>query len=507
MPLPARPVAVAALLSTLALPAAAEITAAEVWADWQGLVESYGPTLTIGSEERTGDGLTLIDVAVEYDDPEEDLRIMATIPEIVFEERGDGTVEITLSSQYPVAVAGTDVETGLPYTFELTARQPGLVTIASGDEGATRYDYFGPEVNASIDTIVIDGEEVDFDLSVGLNGLKGSYEATDGMPRRFVSKTDAEDLTITAEGVDPDDSTATFAIAMNVSDIASEGSGIVTALAGFEDMSTMLSSGFDTSWTVSHGAAEYTFAGANGAEVFNLTTTSESGSLAGEIGPGGLVYEGGNTGLDVTLSSSDMPFPQVSFSMSEAMGRFAIPTLPAEEASDFGLLLRLAGLDIDEALWNLFDPAGQLPRDPATLLIDIAGQARWLVDVFDPEVTGEMGSDAVPGEIESLTIEALELSAAGAEITGDGAFAFDNSGAGPFAPAPSPSGTLNLRLEGGNTLLDTLVALGLLPEEQAMGARMMLGLFARPGTGEDTLVSTIEVGTDGSISANGQRIR
>ena len=59
----------------------------------------------------------------------------------------------------------------------------------------------------------------------------------------------------------------------------------------------------------------------------------------------------------------------------------------------------------------------------------------------------------------------------------------------------------------GNGLLDTLVGMGLVPEEQAMGARMMMGLFARPGDGEDTLVSTIEVKEDGSILANGQRIQ
>ena len=36
---------------------------------------------------------------------------------------------------------------------------------------------------------------------------------------------------------------------------------------------------------------------------------------------------------------------------------------------------------------------------------------------------------------------------------------------------------------------------------------MMMGLFARPGDGEDTLVSTIEVQEDGAVLANGQRIR
>jgi len=62
-------------------------------------------------------------------------------------------------------------------------------------------------------------------------------------------------------------------------------------------------------------------------------------------------------------------------------------------------------------------------------------------------------------------------------------------------------------LTGGNTLLDTLVDMGLVPSEQAMGARMMLGVVARPGDGEDTLVSEIEVNEEGQIFANGQRIK
>jgi hypothetical protein len=49
--------------------------------------------------------------------------------------------------------------------------------------------------------------------------------------------------------------------------------------------------------------------------------------------------------------------------------------------------------------------------------------------------------------------------------------------------------------------------MGLVPEDQAMAARMMLGLFARPGDGPDTLTSKIEVKGDGAILANGQRLQ
>ncbi|KZY37515.1 hypothetical protein A3731_41755 [Roseovarius sp. HI0049] len=113
----------------------------------------------------------------------------------------------------------------------------------------------------------------------------------------------------------------------------------------------------------------------------------------------------------------------------------------------------------------------------------------------------------MPGELNSLDLNSLTVSAAGAELTGDGSFTFDNSDMTTFEGMPAPTGSVNLMLVGGNALLDKLVAMGFVPEEQAAGARMMMGLFAVPGDGEDTLTSTIEVKGDGQVLANGQRIR
>ena len=121
-------------------------------------------------------------------------------------------------------------------------------------------------------------------------------------------------------------------------------------------------------------------------------------------------------------------------------------------------------------------------------------------DVFAPDFAEQM--DGPPGQINSLNINRLLLNLAGAELTGNGSFSFNNEG-----EMPKPSGSVNLMLSGANALLDTLVGMGLLPEDQAMGARMMMSMFAVPGDSPDTLVSTIEVNEDGSILANGQRIK
>jgi len=71
---------------------------------------------------------------------------------------------------------------------------------------------------------------------------------------------------------------------------------------------------------------------------------------------------------------------------------------------------------------------------------------------------------------------------------------------------PKPTGSAEFQLNGVNGLIDDLVAMGLLPQEQVMGARMFLGLLTVPA-GDDQLTSRIEVTADGQLLANGQRLQ
>ena len=111
--------------------------------------------------------------------------------------------------------------------------------------------------------------------------------------------------------------------------------------------------------------------------------------------------------------------------------------------------------------------------------------------------------DGSPVELEQVDVNKLQLSIAGAELSGTGEFEFKTTALG----VPQPIGAIDLTLVGGNALIDGLVSIGLLPEQQAMGARMMLGLLAVPGGEPDTLNSKIEINEMGHISANGQRIQ
>ena len=95
---------------------------------------------------------------------------------------------------------------------------------------------------------------------------------------------------------------------------------------------------------------------------------------------------------------------------------------------------------------------------------------------------------------------------AGAELTGTGAFTFDNTDLETFGGVPAPTGKIDLKVTGANTLMDTLISMGLLSEEDAMGARMMMSMFANPGAGEDEFTSVLEF-KDKGFYANGQRLQ
>lgn len=117
-----------------------------------------------------------------------------------------------------------------------------------------------------------------------------------------------------------------------------------------------------------------------------------------------------------------------------------------------------------------------------------------------------MANAEMPYELESATIETLNIAVAGAQIVGEGDFTFDNSDMTTFAPMPAPDGEAKIEISGLNALLDDLVAAGLVPQDQVMGPRMMMGMFMR-NTGDDQMETTLEVSPNGEVKVNGNRVR
>jgi hypothetical protein len=457
-----------------------------------------GQTLSVGSEEQSGGTLTLRDVSITMDNDGGGLN--GTIAEVVMTERGDGSVAIGMSPEVPLdfTVIGVDGERG---EFSVLLDQGALDLVASGAPGTVSYAYSAPTMTLTLLEATANGEPVDLDVAVAIAGLDGAYEVAEGAVTAVENALRADSLTVAVRASDAEGSGESFDMAMSMADLVSQSSGTMSPLMGMTNLSEMVSAGLSSAGTTTHGPATVTVSGTSEAGAFTATGAYQSGAYDVAIGEEGLDYGYSGRGLTMSASSDQVAFPDLSIAAEEIGSRLVMPVVVSEEPQALGLALRLVGLTLSEQIWSMLDPAGVLPRDPATLVVDLAGQGNWLIDIFDPEIANQP-LDAPPGELESLAVNELRLSLAGAELTGSGDFTLNNE-----ALVPMPAGTLNLRLVGGNGLIDNLVQMGLIPEDQAMGARMMLGLFARQGEGDDTLVSEITVQEDGAILANGQRIR
>jgi len=228
-------------------------------------------------------------------------------------------------------------------------------------------------------------------------------------------------------------------------------------------------------------------------------------TITGEFNEETVGYESQTAGISANIQTSDFPLP-IEVSVGEYGLGFRMPIGQTEEPADYGMKLNIIDLEISDMLWNLFDGGNVLPRDPATFQFAIAGKAKALIDIFDPAQQETLMGNDVPFVLGTMSLDTLRIAAAGALVTGAGSFVFDNTDMQSFAPMPRPEGEAAIEITGLNGLLDNLVAMGLVPAEDVMGPRMMMGMFAR-STGDDQMEISIEVNGAGEVLVNGNRVR
>ena len=486
-----------ALAIACASPVMADLTAEQVLADQLRQMESYGLNAEVTNQSRSGDTLTVEGLSATIALPEGGFDM--TIGGAMFTELGDGTVEVTYPREIPITMKGTSAN-GEKFDMVMSMTQTGTSTIVSGIPEEIRYEFKSDRF--ALESIRFnepaEAAELDMDVAFSLIGLSGVMELAGGTIRDYTAQFAFDAIEGKISGA-PEGEGA-FDVFFFGKDMTADYEGRIAKQELLGSLAETIKSGTRTTGKATHGELTYRIVGESPEGSFEGVAAIASGTLDFKMDENGLDYGGTSNDMTLSVGGSSLPMPPMTFKIAESGGRFAMPVVPSEDEQGFALRLNLVGLELDQMLWGMFDPAGQIPRDPATLVIDLDGDVVLEEDIFDPKVAEEMMGP--PGQLNALNLKEVKLSLGGADLTGDGAFAFNNE-----SVMPVPSGVVNLMLTGGNGLLDTLVNMGLLPEEQAMGARMMMGLFARPGDGEDTLVSTIEVKEDGSVLANGQRIK
>lgn len=494
-------VSIVALIA--ATSAQAQVTPADVWSALVKAAEETGQTVDVGETDDRGNSLTLRDVTFNADFPDGQSSI--AVAEFVFEALGDGRVSVEMSESYPIAVA-LSPSSGESVELLASISHPGAVTIASGTPGAIAYDYEAPSVVFSLQNLVVDGDPVTATIDLTMTDVVGGYSISSKSGetlQKFTSGGTGLDFKVEEPGR-PAGEGDTIDLTVQMADLVYEtrASEMYNFMASPSDFPPDLSISFDASY----GETSYDLSAIAEGESTEASTRMASGYVNGAIDAGNVAYVAGGNGLEVLMSGSQIPFPQIAIALAQSEFGLTMPMTPTDEAQPLGIGLRLEGLQLPDILWSMVDPGGAIPRDPADLVLSIGGTGRWFVDVMSPDFDPAKQSTP-PGELETLTIDELRLSVAGAEVTGAGGFTIDNSGTGAFGPVPQPVGTVDFQVVGLTGLMETLVGIGLLPQEQAMMGQMMLGMFTQPGTGPDTVTSKIELTPDGAVLANGQRVR
>lgn len=511
MPRPAfRSCASAIAFLLLSGAAHAQVTADEVWDNWRGFYGSMGQSATIGAETRSGDRLTITDAVFTSADP--DAVITSRFGQITFRETGAGTVEITLSPTFTVRMESTP-QASDQVELDLTFLNEGLKIVAMQAEDGLRYEAAADSISVAVDRFVAEGEDTVVTGGARIEDLTGSYLIGDPGEGRFQSAFEAARLRadVTAESAE---NRARMSLSATIADLVGKSRArMLSALIEQADARKApkgLPKGFALEGEYNSGRGEFAFdfSNAEGATQSAITVAESRVSMLFDTDT--LRYDVASGETSFKASGAAVPVGEFAMNFDASQVGVTMPVDATDAARDLSSVIRLEGLELGPDVWAMFDPGNALPRDPATLVLDVSGKARWRVDPFNPAAMAGF-EGALPLELQTLDLNALRLSALGADLKGSGGFVFDNDDLLSYDGFPKPVGQINLSLDGANALIDKLTGLGLLPQSQAMNARMMLGLFARPvqgpDAGPDNLTSTIEMREDGTVYANDQRLK
>ena len=498
--------ATALLLALAAGPALAEVTAQQVWDDWKAQMSVYGEGgVTIGSESYEDGVLTVTDLGFDIR-REDGSTATGTLPELVLTENGDGTVSVTMSEEYPIAITNpADPGTGEPASeVAIAFRQAGLEMTVSGEPGAMVYDLSADRYAIELDNVVEGGVETPAEALLAFNDVSGSYTSSVGELRNIAYDLAAASMDLLIDATNPEDGSQ-FMLSGKVDGVSTQASlTLPLDPAAAPEMMMMNGMAIDGGYTTE--GASYIFeitGGASGGSSGTITTGGSALDFAAS--KDALAYTANTTDIALEATSAAMPLP-VTLSLDELGMTFELPLSRTEAPAPWALGISIGGLALDEQIWAMFDPQEMLPRDPATLVLDLTGTATLLFDVTDPAQAEAMAAAPMPAQVETVNLNELTIAFGGAEVTGTGAFTLDNTDMTTIPGVPRPTGAVELQINGVNGLIDALTAMGLLPEQQVLGARMMLGAFTTP-VGDDQLTSRIEFTEDGRILANGQRLQ
>ncbi len=501
MHISAKTFSTATALSTLfmAQVAQADIAPQDVWDAWKSQMTSFGYEVT-STDSTKGDMLTARDVEMTFQMPEDSGVMTMNIKTIAFAGKDDGSVAVNMSEEWPLHINGDDGSEQV--VADILVSSIGMQILATGTKDEITYTYGGESFAMDLVKMVIDGEQLP-DLNIGLkaSGLSGVTKTTSGDTISSTQVANAETMEVHIKGSDVDSGTK-FDFNVVGKGLALDGTGDMPVGDFTDNPAAFFAAGFGVAGTYSIASSEMTINVEEDGTPTIINTSAGPSTVTMDMNDSLMSYDGSLKDVAINIATPDIPLP-IDVSFGEYGFGLQMPLKADDSTQDAKLKVTIRDLAISEMLWGMFDPGQVLPRDPATLLVDLAAK----VTVFTDLMTLDETVEEAPGELNAVTLNNLQLDVAGASLSGKGAFVFDNTDTVSFDGMPRPEGKMDINIAGVNGLMDKLISMGLLPEQQAMGARMMMSMFTVPGDAEDTLSSEIVINAEGHVSANGQRIK
>lgn len=490
-----------ALSTACAAPALADVTAADVWSNQQNYYDAMGVKL---NGTLSGDQLTNPEINVIL--PMGIASFQITADAVTMTENGDGSVTVTYPSPMNVSLVGGVQGEGTA-SGNLTLTHDGYTIIATGEPGDITYDIDAQNLRMEIGDVSLDGAntaEFSVEGFVEMASWVGTAQVTEGdLITRSTTVDTGEtdvDLTFSVDGAQSR-STQNSQPVRTVGSIAlpAGGSDIMNLSAAVRNG---LNVNIETTGGETTSLSETTIDG--GSTIRQITHTGPQ-TAAFTFNEDGFQAVGEADGFDMTMTDPTMFPGDLEFSVDSVTANYDVPLNASEEPQDFRVATSLTGFTMGDTIWDLFDPEGQLPRDPAEISFDVTGMGTNGTDLLDIMAMSQMfGPPAI--EIDEVTIENLRIAAVGAEVMAQGAMTFDWTDFQTIPGIARPEGKVTVNLNGANALMDKLSAMGLIPEEDLMMPRMMMGMFSTP-VGDDMLETVLEVNSEGHVLANGQRIQ
>lgn len=483
-----------------ALPARADVSPDEVWDNVQEMVARMGMTLVAASEDLSGDTLRLTGVnqIIEIGPN----RSISEIDEIRLIEQRNGSVRIEISPDINVRTK-TQLDEETMMENVALVRLDGFEMIASGDPDDITYKMTATKITSESSIEATDETPMTQKIISVLTGLSATARSEMDDEIMGLDATGTADTYEMQANTRSDEAASAMVITAQSQGVTLSSQGSLPPAGDEGSFAALLSGTGGFSGGYAMGPSQISMQMTEGDKDFAIDLAANASRLDVALAEGVVRY--GLSADQSTFAVQTKAFPPVQGGIAGTELAFTMPLAKSDEAKDLGLRLVLDDLTFGDTLWGMFDPAGQLPRDPADLVVDITGKGALFFDLFDPSsLASAEGSGDAPGYVESAQLNQFSLSLLGAAVDAAGGVVFGQTDDGQMLP---PAGTFDVQAKGVQTLIETLQTIGLVPPQMGMGALLMLGTYALPGDEPDSFTSTIVLTDDGHITANGQPVK